>query len=55
MQKEHPQSDGRKSERVVVVGGVGIGGGMLIEGGVDVGAVDGELRDATRVEFLVGL
>ena len=33
---------------------VGIGGGILIEGGVDVGAVDGELRDATGVESFVG-
>ena len=36
-----------------VVGGVGIGAGILIKGGADVGTIDGELRDATRVEFLV--
>lgn len=42
-----------KSEGVVVVGGVGIGGGILTKGGADVGAIDGELRDSTGIEFLV--
>ena len=41
-----------KSERVVVVYGVGMDGGLLTQGGADVGAIDGGLRDSMGIEFL---
>jgi hypothetical protein len=43
----------RETECAVIVGGVAFRGGILIGGSADVGAIDGELRNAAGVVFLV--